>query len=326
MNKGGKATAKICLPQEAQEAQDFLFTLFSDSIFKIAMLLQIKHLRLLCFLWLKNLSQKNKKWANSVASFLFFWIILAVAMPSTHAEVQVTREQALEIGKRIWQNECGGTIEGLTSWNEGENFASLGICHFIWYPENYQGPFEESFPLVRAYIQSRGAKLPEVLLKNRACPWRSRENFLAAQNSPEMNSLRIFLRDTIELQALFTVQRLEQALPRILETLPSSETDPVREKFYRVASTPHGLYALIDYVNFKGEGIKKTERYKDEGWGLLQVLQSMKDTAPGNPALDEFSAAAIRVLERRVANSPPERKEKRWLEGWKKRCLTYRNK
>ena len=39
------------------------------------------------------------------------------------------------IGKRIWQNECGGTADGLTSWNAGENFASLGIGHFIWYPK-----------------------------------------------------------------------------------------------------------------------------------------------------------------------------------------------
>ena len=29
---------------------------------------------------------------------------------------------------------------------------------------------------------------------------------------------------------------------------------------------------MIDYVNFKGDGLKPTERYKGEGWGLLQVL------------------------------------------------------
>ena len=50
------------------------------------------------------------------------------------------------IGKKIWQNECDGTLAGLTSWNTGENFASLGIGHFIWYPKGVRGPFEESFP------------------------------------------------------------------------------------------------------------------------------------------------------------------------------------
>ena len=30
------------------------------------------------------------------------------------------------IGRRVWQNACGGTREGLTSWNSGENFASPG--------------------------------------------------------------------------------------------------------------------------------------------------------------------------------------------------------
>jgi hypothetical protein len=40
----------------------------------------------------------------------------------------------MRIGRKVWQNECGGTVAGLTSWNAGENFASLGIGHFIWYP------------------------------------------------------------------------------------------------------------------------------------------------------------------------------------------------
>jgi hypothetical protein len=48
--------------------------------------------------------------------------------------------------KKIWQNECNGTIAGLTSWNAGEDFASLGIGHFIWYPKGRRGPFEKVFP------------------------------------------------------------------------------------------------------------------------------------------------------------------------------------
>ncbi len=57
-----------------------------------------------------------------------------------------------------------GTISGLTSWNQGEDFASLGIGHFIWYPKGRQGPFEESFPTLVSFVSSRGAKLPTLLL------------------------------------------------------------------------------------------------------------------------------------------------------------------
>ncbi len=82
----------------------------------------------------------------------------------------------MRIGRKVWQNECGGTVAGLTSWNAGENFASLGIGHFIWYPAGARGPFEESFPPFVRYVERRGAKLPEQLLgrKDEACPWNSR--------------------------------------------------------------------------------------------------------------------------------------------------------
>ena len=40
-------------------------------------------------------------------------------------------------GMKIWQNESGATVSGLTHWNEGEEFPSLGIGHFIWYPHGF---------------------------------------------------------------------------------------------------------------------------------------------------------------------------------------------
>ena len=38
------------------------------------------------------------------------------------------------IGSRIYKNEALGKPEYLTHWNEGEDFPSLGIGHFIWRP------------------------------------------------------------------------------------------------------------------------------------------------------------------------------------------------
>ena len=238
--------------------------------------------------------------------------------------IDLSRAEALRIGKKIWQNECAWTIAGLTSWNTGENFASLGIGHFIWYPKGVRGPFKESFPQLVSFASSRGAKLPQVAQANRdGCPWKTRAEFLAASDSAEMKELRQFLADTVDLQAQFLVQRLRQALPQMLSQVPAAERGNVQRQFERVASTPQGCYALVDYVNFKGEGVLDSERYRGQGWGLLQVLQGMSGSERGAAAAKEFADSARKVLTRRVENSPPERKESRWLAGWLKRVHTY---
>jgi len=237
--------------------------------------------------------------------------------------IALSHAEALRIGKKIWQNECNGTVSGLTSWNEGENFASLGIGHFIWYPKGQRGPFEESFPKLISFISSRGAKLPKILLGTGElpCPWSSRSEFLRSQQTSEMKELRQFLADTVDLQAEFLVKRLGNALPKMLDEAAPAERQNVQQQFERVASTSQGCYALVDYVNFKGEGVLNTERYRGEGWGLLQVLEGMR--ANGTSAVNEFSHSAAAVLKRRVQNSPPERNEARWLSGWLNRVHSY---
>ena len=81
---------------------------------------------------------------------------------------------------------------------------------------------------------------------------------------------------------------------------------------------------MIDYVNFKGEGISVKERYEGSGWGLLQVLENMKpdDYKP----VESFIAACKDVLQNRVSNSPDSKKkqETAWLLGWERRLASYR--
>ena len=91
-------------------------------------------------------------------------------------------------------------------------------------------------------------------------------------------------------------------------------------RFEKLAASGKGTFALIDYVNFKGEGTNPSERYNGEGWGLLQVIEGMKDDAS---PLQAFSDSAARVLARRVKNSPPERNEDKWLAGWVRRVDSY---
>lgn len=239
--------------------------------------------------------------------------------------VNLSPAETARIGKRIWENECGGTVSGLTSWNAGENFASLGIGHFIWYPAGRRGPFEESFPKFLALASSRDAKLPEFLRANQPqpCPWNSRAEFERDAHSPRMEQLRQFLAATVDLQAEFLVKRLQDALPKMTRESGATDRDKIEKQFARVASTAAGCYALVDYVNFKGEGVLATERYHGEGWGLLQVLEGMSGSGDGGNAAREFSESARAVLQRRVRNAPAERKESRWLAGWLSRVGTY---
>ena len=240
--------------------------------------------------------------------------------------IAVTDAQALSAGKKLWKNECAGMVEGLTSWNEGEDFASLGIGHYIWYPAGKRGPFEESFPDLVRFLVAEKVTLPTWLSEAAACPWSTRREFLADQHGPRLSSLRELLSRTVALQARFSANRLQAALPKMLDDAPADQRATIRRQFDRVAASPSGVYALVDYVNFKGEGVLATERYRGQGWGLLQVLAGMRGepaAGPGPAATREFADSAAQVLTARVANSPAERGETRWLPGWKNRVRSY---
>ena len=63
----------------------------------------------------------------------------------------------------------------------GENFASLGIGHFIWYPKGVRGPFEESFPKFVEFAAARGREAPGGrCAAKEGCPWNTRAEFNAA--------------------------------------------------------------------------------------------------------------------------------------------------
>jgi hypothetical protein len=249
-------------------------------------------------------------------------VLLLPATKALAVTLDLSEAQFVEVGRKVWQNECGGTVAGLTTWNSGEEFASLGIGHFIWYPSRSGGPFEESWPRLAAFLQTRGVRLPEWLAPPAVCPWRTRAEFLRDAEGTRLRELRGLLAATVHLQTEFLVRRLEAALPGMLERTAASRRVWVETQFRRVLNSgSEGLFALVDYVNFKGEGTRETERYRGEGWGLLQVLERMRGL--GLPVSD-FALAAREVLTRRVMNSPPARHEARWLPGWKNRVARYR--
>lgn len=261
-----------------------------------------------------------------ICSFTIALAACAPAGPPTREIAQVstnlTAAQKAAIGRKIWQNESAGTIKGLTTWNAGEEFPSLGIGHFIWYPAGFRGRFSESWPEFVAFARQRGAEVPPVALE-RHSPWRTRAEFQNDMNGPRLSSLRKWLAGNVGLQTDYIITRSRAALPKILAAAPASEKARIEVNYRKVSTTPQGTYALIDYVNFKGDGTQSSERYNGRGWGLLQVLGGMRDVPAGAPAAAEFAASAKRALSQRIANSPPARGEKRWEEGWHNRCGTY---
>lgn len=235
---------------------------------------------------------------------------------------QLSGAQKAAIGRKIWQNESGGTLAGLTAWNAGEEFPSLGIGHFIWYPAGFRGPYVESFPQFVAFARARGVAVPAIA-QAPAAPWPSRAAFRAAANAPAVNELRNWLAANVPLQTDFIIARSQAALPALLAAAQPADRARLQANYFKVASTANGTYALIDYVNFKGDGISPTERYNGFGWGLLQVLANMRDVPAGQPAAAEFAASATRMLDRRIANAPSSRPETQWRAGWHNRVATY---
>ena len=227
------------------------------------------------------------------------------------------------VGKKVWVNECDGKVVGLTSWNGGEAFPSLGIGHFIWYPSGHRGPYEESFPLLIAYLKERGVELPKWLSPLGPCPWPNRQAFMADFNGPRLSGLRTFLASTVAEQSDFLFERLRLSEAQLGDGLDPQDAARLTRNFQLLSDSTAGTYALVDYVNFKGEGTKPSERYQGKGWGLRQVLLAMRVPDGKADAPGKFATAAARVLIQRVKLSPPERNERQYLPGWLNRTASY---
>lgn len=272
---------------------------------------------------------KYAKHIIKYASYLGTCLLLITSLSFANPNIQLSKAELQRVGEQIFTNETGGKIDNLVVWNVGENFPSLGIGHFIWFKQGEAAHFEETFPSLITFLEQNGRTLPALLQQHKTAPWKTREAFNAAKSRGEMKELIQFLANTKDLQALFIYQRLQGALQKMRAS--SAFPDFIEMKFYEVAGAQNGLYALIDYVNFKGEGINLSERYNGQGWGLMQVLESMDLTSSGNSQAEKdaailasFRKAAEQVLTDRVNNADPAKGEARWLPGWKNRINTYK--
>ncbi|NIZ18804.1 hypothetical protein [Entomospira culicis] len=259
------------------------------------------------------------------------------------------------IGMQIFQNETGGNKDHLVFWNANEPFPSLGLGHFLWFPMDYKTEFgQASFPPLIEYYKKHGyteSQLPKLLQGDtQFAPWSTREEMYVQLNAkePEIMELRDFLYNTFPIQVNFIFERLNNSLSKML--IVASDRDHLKAQYHRMANSPSGYYPLIDYVNFKGEGLsgddlftpltyiidilgdkgesaynpKRARVYQGYGWGLRQVLMEMQGSERGQAALDEFSRSAGLVLTRRVENALLEGKDESiFLAGWLNRTKTY---
>lgn len=228
--------------------------------------------------------------------------------------------QLSKVAHQIFQNEAGGKREKLAYWSPNEDFPSLGIGHFIWFPPSASAARArfggDSFPPFLRFAVSEGAQLPPVLAKlgpNFVCPWPNRSSFEHMAPS-EREALVRFLDETKPLQIKHILQRFERARSAF-------RADPhgtsALAKMEAVAASPAGAYPIVDYVNFKGEG----DRSNPFSWGLWNVLLQMKATS-AEQAHYAFADAAAVVLGQRVDRNP---KDRVFLKGWLNRIQTYRD-
>lgn len=194
-------------------------------------------------------------------------------------DMKLSREQLLAVAEKIFQNETGGVRNNLVDWNDGENFPSLGIGHFTWFKASGgRSGFGDSLPDMIAYYKEKGVTLPKLLAEFKHSPWNSKSELMSkkASGDRDIQELIAFFDSTRDIQVMFIYDRLKGSLDKMIQA--SSNKENLKNQFERMVNTPNGLYALIDYVNFKGEGLKGVSSYNNVAWGLRQVLENMKGT------------------------------------------------
>ena len=282
---------------------------------------------------------KRKFALSAFFGLLLFLAFLFFPRPESDSkQTEAKQEMALEfpelsdadyawIASRIFQNETGGQTRLLTYWGEGEDFPSFGIGHFIWFPNGVDAPFDETFPAMASFVDGQGVQLPAWMrsLEPFDAPWASKQAFDNNWSTIEMTELRIWLEQSGHLQARFIVSAFEQRWQDV--ELPDEQKTRLTVLLQKLVASAGGLFAVIDYFNFKGLGDNPRERYQGEGWGLVQVLGAMQTPSPdGKDLVSNFRDAAANRLTMRVELSPPGRNEKRWLEGWLARLDGYDSK
>lgn len=287
---------------------------------------------------------------------LYFVAFLTFAFPLSASASELFPKtlspQTLQaLTRMVFQNETNCKKENLISWNEKEDFPSLGVGHAIWFPENVQPGFQETFPSLVDFFRKKHLKNPSIpwpsILNNNPlgpAPWATREDFMSADKTELQNFLAH--PEVMAWQTEFMIGRARKSIDDILQKISQEQgrkkAKQVRQILKKLLNTDEGLIAIVDYVNFKGEGLNPKEVTPDEShpWGLKTVLEKMPEVQPQTVVCDSkdvrhyseqkclsytFSEAVFWALARVAQNwgtpgSPAQLTREKWLQGgWVRR-------
>ena len=122
--------------------------------------------------------------------FIFSFLLLMTTLFSL--EIKLSQEQANYVAKKVWQNEGAGKDKYLIWWNKGEDFASLGIGHAIWFPKGHTERFREVFPMMVVFMQKKGVQMPLWLTPETDFPWQTKAVFLRAKKNKSKQYMELF--------------------------------------------------------------------------------------------------------------------------------------
>ena len=165
---------------------------------------------------------------------IIFLSLLLVFSTLFSSSIHLSQKDANYVAKKVWQNEGAGKDKYLVWWNKGEDFASVGIGHFIWFSKGHSERFREVFPMYVDFMAKKGEKLPSWLHANTAFPWKTKAEFFKAKKAKtrQYQELFNFLKRTMPQQAEFMAVRLSNALPQMLKTIDSSARKTLDKKTF----------------------------------------------------------------------------------------------
>lgn len=285
--------------------------------------------------------------------FLFILLLPSLTVASDIFPKTLTPQTLKSLTQIVFKNETNCKKEHLISWNEKEDFPSLGVGHSIWFPAHVQPGFQETFPALVEFFRKKHTKKslatwPAILDAKPLgpAPWSTRDEFLKADKTELQNFLSH--PEVMAWQTEFMVLRARKSVDAIL--LRISQEGPegkkkekqIRQILKKLLSTDEGLIAIVDYVNFKGEGLDPKEVTPDDAhpWGLKPVLEKMPLIHPETVVCDPkdtrhysekkclsytFSEAVFWALARVAQNwgtpgSAAQLTREKWLQGgWVRR-------
>jgi hypothetical protein len=227
-------------------------------------------------------------------------------------------DQVQNITANLLNNETSCNPKFIMQWDSkaGEDFPSIGLPHVVWFREGQKQVVDESFPRFWKYIKDNykgTAQIPNLgdpSSPSFTSPWKTKEEFDA---SPLKGDIGRFLLDpdVIKLQAQFAMKRGVQSAYLImaansLDPNPKISNENICGTFKKLLSSKKGLREIIDYANWKGEGVHYEEATKNQKirWGLKQVIENMGSVSSPDDAEKKFADASEQALKTRVTDDP----------------------